>query len=96
MRNYTYKGIYNLAFGYVIRLSIDFYNNKDIGELVKSVEQASSITRLLELAILDMFPIGVDIIVAIWYVTHLFDLYITVITITIGITYIWTGLVFNA
>jgi ABC-type transport system involved in Fe-S cluster assembly fused permease/ATPase subunit len=76
-------------------LSLDFHSNKDSGEVLKSVEQANSLNSLLEMA-LDVAPILIDLIIALWYVTHLFDIYLAFIVVVLCVFYIWMGITMTA
>ncbi|KAF2194175.1 hypothetical protein K469DRAFT_689218 [Zopfia rhizophila CBS 207.26] len=91
VQNYSYKRITDLAFNHVMNLSMDFHVNKDSGEVIKSVDQAESLNGLIELVLFDVCPIIIDLFVAIWYVTHLFDAYMAFIVLTLGITYVSSG-----
>jgi ABC-type transport system involved in Fe-S cluster assembly fused permease/ATPase subunit len=91
VENYSYKKICDMAFGHVMALSLDFHSNKDSGEVLKSVEQANSLNSLLEMA-LDVAPILFDLVIALWYVTHLFDIYLAFIVIVLCVFYIWMGI----
>jgi hypothetical protein len=94
--NYTYQRISNLSFRHVMDLSMDFHSNKDSGEVIKSVDQAQSLTELLELIMFDVLPIFLDLVVAIWYVPTLFGPYMGFIVLVLGITYVWSGITLTA
>jgi ABC-type transport system involved in Fe-S cluster assembly fused permease/ATPase subunit len=88
--NYSYRSIANLAFNHVMKLSMDFHSNKDSGEVLKAVKQASALNTLME-EVLNVSPVFIDLIVALFYVTHLFDIYVAFIILTFTIVYIWLG-----
>jgi ABC-type transport system involved in Fe-S cluster assembly fused permease/ATPase subunit len=90
VENYSYAAICDMAFGHVMGLSMDFHSNKDSGEVVRSVAQANSLNELVEY-VLDTTPVFIDLIVAMWYVTHLFDIYLAFVVIMFGIIYVWSG-----
>lgn len=92
--NYSYKRICDLAFAHVMNLSMDFHSNKDSGEVLKSVEQAQSLNTLIETVLFEICPVLLDLIVAMWYVTHLFDIYMSFIILAMGMTYVWLGVTF--
>jgi ABC-type transport system involved in Fe-S cluster assembly fused permease/ATPase subunit len=92
--NYSYKRICDLAFSHVMNLSMDFHSNKDSGEVLKSVDQAQSLNTLIETVLFDICPVLLDLVVAMWYVTHLFDIYMSFIILAMGMTYIWLGVTF--
>ncbi|KAF1998574.1 hypothetical protein P154DRAFT_621694 [Amniculicola lignicola CBS 123094] len=82
-----------LAFTHVMALSMDFHTNKQSGEVIKAIDQATSLQSMVELIIFELSPILVDFAVAIWYITHLFDIYMAFIVIFMGASYIWWNLV---
>jgi ABC-type transport system involved in Fe-S cluster assembly fused permease/ATPase subunit len=83
------RALSGLAYEHLMTLSLDFQSSKDTGEVIKSVEQANSITKLLELVFLDLAPVVVDLIIAGWYVTKLFDITLAYIFFILGICYVW-------
>jgi ABC-type transport system involved in Fe-S cluster assembly fused permease/ATPase subunit len=87
--------IKTLAHTHLMRLSVDFHTGKDSGEVLKAIEQASSLNTLLDLILFDIAPILVDLVVAMYYVTHLFDAYMTIIILSIGMAYVWLGFIFT-
>lgn len=56
------------------------------------MEQASSLNSLVELVLFEIGPVIIDIFVAIWYVTHLFDGYMAFIILFMGLIYVWVGI----
>jgi ABC-type transport system involved in Fe-S cluster assembly fused permease/ATPase subunit len=91
IQNYSYAKICDVAFSHVMNLSMDFHSNKDSGEVLKSVQQANSLNELLEY-VLDTAPVFLDLIIAMWYVTHLFDIYLAFVVVMFGIVYVWSGI----
>ncbi|KAF2009603.1 hypothetical protein BU24DRAFT_428502 [Aaosphaeria arxii CBS 175.79] len=95
IRNRSYARITLMAYKHVMNLSTDFHTNKESGEVLKAVEQASSLNTIIELVLFEIFPILVDMVVAMWYVTHLFDTYMAFIILFMGGTYVWFGIYFT-
>ncbi|KAH7109254.1 hypothetical protein B0J11DRAFT_237014 [Dendryphion nanum] len=95
IRNRSYVRITLMAYKHVMTLSTDFHTNKESGEVLKAVEQASSLNNIIELVLFDISPILIDVIIAAWYVTHLFDAYMAFIILFMGVAYIWLGLYFT-
>jgi ABC-type transport system involved in Fe-S cluster assembly fused permease/ATPase subunit len=77
-----------LAFKHVMGLSMDFHSDKDTGEVLKSVQQAGALTDLLETIGFDSFPILIDMFVALFYITHLFDVYVAFVVLVVGVLYV--------
>lgn len=78
---------------------MDFHANADSGELMKATEQANSLTNLLQLLLFDFAPIIIDLIVAVSYVTSLFDAYFAGIMVAMATIYgliTWKGSVWEA
>jgi ABC-type transport system involved in Fe-S cluster assembly fused permease/ATPase subunit len=84
-----------MAYEHVMNLSMDFHTNKSSGEVLKAVEQASSLNTIIELVLFDMSPIIIDMFVAMWYVTHLFNSYMAFIILFMGAIYVWFGIYFT-
>ncbi|KAE8831440.1 hypothetical protein HRS9122_09030 [Pyrenophora teres f. teres] len=89
--NSAYRRITLLAYEHVLGLSMDFHTSKDSGEVLKAVEQASSLNSLIEMVLFDVAPILLDLVVAMYYVTHLFDAYMAFIILFMGAAYISIG-----
>lgn len=93
--NSAYRRITLLAYKHVLGLSMDFHTSKDSGEVLKAVEQASSLNSLIEMVMFDICPILLDLFVAMYYVTHLFDAYMAFIILFMGAAYITIGWYFT-
>ncbi|KAH8723005.1 hypothetical protein GQ44DRAFT_711194 [Phaeosphaeriaceae sp. PMI808] len=93
--NSAYRRITLLAYEHVLGLSMDFHTSKDSGEVLKAVEQASSLDSLIEMALFDIAPIFLDLVVAMYYVTALFDAYMAFIILFMGAAYVYVGVVFT-
>jgi len=94
--NSAYRRITLLAYEHVLGLSMDFHTSKDSGEVLKAVEQASSLNSLIEMVLFDIAPILLDLVVAMYYVTTLFDAYMAFIILFMGATYISVGWYFTS
>jgi ABC-type transport system involved in Fe-S cluster assembly fused permease/ATPase subunit len=84
-----------LAYKHVLGLSMDFHTSKDSGEVLKAIKQASSLNALVEMVLFDIAPILLDLVVAMYYVTHLFDAYMAFIILFMGAAHITIGLYFT-
>jgi ABC-type transport system involved in Fe-S cluster assembly fused permease/ATPase subunit len=93
--NSAFERITILAYKHLMGLSMDFHTSKDSGEVLKAVEQASSLNSLIEMVLFEVFPIFIDLFVAMYYVTHLFDAYMAFIILFMGMAYVWLGFVFT-
>jgi ABC-type transport system involved in Fe-S cluster assembly fused permease/ATPase subunit len=80
-----------MAYKHVMNLSMDFHTNKSTGEILKAVDQADSLHTLIDTALFHILPIIMDLVISIWYVTHLFSTYMAYIVITMAAVYVWTG-----
>ena len=87
----AYQRVADLAFSHVLALSMDFHSNKDSGEVLKSVDQAESLNMFVEVVLFTIGPIILDLMLAVWYVTHLFGGYMTFLVLAIGIGYVGSG-----
>ncbi|KAF2124031.1 ATP-binding cassette-type vacuolar membrane transporter-like protein Hmt1 [Dothidotthia symphoricarpi CBS 119687] len=93
--NSAYQRVTLMAYEHVLGLSMDFHTSKDSGEVLKAVEQASSLNTLVELVLFDLSPILLDLVIAMYYVTHLFDSYMAFIILFMGAAYVSIGWYFT-
>ncbi|KAJ5042642.1 hypothetical protein J3E74DRAFT_448405 [Bipolaris maydis] len=93
--NSAYRRVTLLAYKHVLGLSMNFHTSKDSGEVLKAVEQASSLNILIQTVLFDVVPILLDLFVAMYYVTHLFDAYMVFIVLFMGEAYIAIGFYFT-
>ncbi|KAF2499986.1 hypothetical protein BU16DRAFT_522847 [Lophium mytilinum] len=84
---WSFLRLTKVAFAHVMGLSMEFHDNKDSGELIKSVDQASCLNSLVELLLFQTGPVVIDLWVAMIYVTYLFDIYFAFILVAIGVVY---------
>ena len=97
--NWSTKQMTNLIFGHIMGLSMHFHSNADSAELMKATEQASSLTKLVRLLLFEFLPIILDLVVAVVYVTNLFDIYFAIIMVVMacGVGLLsWRGSVWEA
>lgn len=95
IRNKSHARITLMAYKHVMNLSMDFHTNKSTGEVLKAVEQASSLNVIIETLLFQVMPIVLDLGIAIWYVTHLFDTYMAFIVLFMAGVYVWFGIYFT-
>lgn len=84
----SYKKVVELAMGHVIKLSFEFHSSKNTGEILKAIDQAGSLNKLVELVIFQIFPVVLDLIIAMVYVNHLIGMYLTLCIVGITATYV--------
>lgn len=82
--------IHLAAFDKVMSLSMSFHDSKESGEIIKAIEQAGSLSSLFRLLIADILPGTLDIVIAMWYIYHLLDIYATHIVIAVVIAFVFT------
>ncbi|KAF2191266.1 ATP-binding cassette-type vacuolar membrane transporter-like protein Hmt1 [Zopfia rhizophila CBS 207.26] len=95
VRTYADGRIKELAFSHVMSLSADFHSNKNSGEVIKAVEQAGSLSNLIQFLLFHIIPMLIDMVVAVWYAADLFDIYMAFIILAMGEVYIWQGFFFT-
>ena len=89
---YSSVRISELAFKHVMGLSMDFHSNKDSGEVLRSMQQGQSLTDLIDLAFFEIGPVFFDLIIAMGYVTYLFNAYAAFILVVAGVVYTYMGI----
>ncbi|KAK0860888.1 hypothetical protein LTR87_017168 [Friedmanniomyces endolithicus] len=91
VQQFSYKSIGSSAFGHIMTLSMDFHNEKNSGELIRAVEQGQHLQGLLEFFLFEVGPMFTDLIIGFIYVYTLFDVYMTLILMGVGLAYIYIG-----
>ncbi|KAK3067850.1 hypothetical protein LTR53_015014, partial [Teratosphaeriaceae sp. CCFEE 6253] len=91
VQQFSYKSIGSSAFRHIMTLSMDFHNEKNSGELIRAVEQGQHLQGLLEFFLFEVGPMFTDLFVGFFYVYTLFDVYMTLILVVVGLTYSWVG-----
>ncbi|EME41863.1 hypothetical protein DOTSEDRAFT_74052 [Dothistroma septosporum NZE10] len=91
VNQYGYRMIATTAFNHIMDLDMHFHNEKNSGELIRVIDQGTTLQDLLSYMLFDIGPMFFDLAVAFVYVSILFDVYMSVIMFTIGISYIWIG-----
>jgi ABC-type transport system involved in Fe-S cluster assembly fused permease/ATPase subunit len=87
----TTQRITLLACKHIYSLSMDFHTSKDSGEVIKAVEQASSLNKLVDMILFRICPTLIDVVVALYYVTQMFDAYMSFIVLFMGFAYVRIG-----
>src|SRR5262249_11557874 len=77
------------AFKHVMGLSMEFHSNKDTGEILRSMQQAQSLTDLIDLAIFSIAPVCFDLVIAIGFITYLFNAYTAFILVIACVVYVY-------
>ncbi|THY35405.1 hypothetical protein D6D01_01368 [Aureobasidium pullulans] len=91
IEQHAYRKIGTTAFGHIMNLSMEFHSNKHSGELMAAIGQGQHLYRLCDFIFLDVGPMIFDLIIALIYVTLLFDASITLIMILVGVGYTCIG-----
>lgn len=91
IQQYGYKAIATISFSHVMTLSMDFHNEKNSGELMRAIEQGTNLQDLVQFMFFETMPMFFDLIAAIIYVSYLFDIYMAMILIAVGVSFVWIG-----
>ncbi|KAI5360861.1 putative Type 1 protein exporter [Septoria linicola] len=91
VQQYGFKALSTTAFRHIMGLSMDFHNEKNSGELIRAIEQGTNLQDLIDFFLFEVIPMFFDLILAFWFVTHLFDIYMGLILVAIGFLYLWVG-----
>ena len=87
----SYRAISTMAFSHVMNLSMSFHHSKDSGEIYRAINDAYSLNDLLDV-LFDTAPVLVDFVVAFWYISYLFDVYVAFTVVVVLVLYVGTGL----
>ncbi|OLN96122.1 Heavy metal tolerance protein 1 [Colletotrichum chlorophyti] len=77
IKQYSYRQVVNAAFNHLMNLPMEFHAERDSAEVMKAIEQGESVTNLLELAIIDILPTFVDLLIAFWILYWKFNAYVS-------------------
>ncbi|KAH9825562.1 ABC transporter transmembrane region [Teratosphaeria destructans] len=91
VQQFAFKSIGTTAFRHIMSLSMDFHSEKNSGELIRAIEQGQNLQGLLEFMCFEVGPMFLDLIIAFVYVYTLFDLYMSMILLFVGLAYVWIG-----
>lgn len=91
VQQFAFRSIGEGSFMHIMSLSMDFHNNKNSGELIRAIEQGQNLQGLLEFMCFQVGPMFSDLIIAFFYVYTLFDIYMSIILVAIGLSYVWIG-----
>ncbi|KYG42810.1 hypothetical protein M433DRAFT_73019 [Acidomyces richmondensis BFW] len=93
VQQFAFRRIGNGTFKHIVSLSMEFHANKNSGELIRIIEQGQNLQNLLEFMFLEVGPMFIDLFVALVYMFTLFDIYMSVLLATVGLSYVWMGAV---
>ena len=77
------------SFDHVMELSCDFHDGKRSGEIIAAMDQGGSLTQLLEIALYQVGPMLLDVVLAWFYFYFLLDEYLVLIGMTVSVAYAW-------
>jgi ABC-type multidrug transport system fused ATPase/permease subunit len=64
IQQFAQRKITNAAFNHVMTLSMDFHSDRDSAEVMKAIEQGTSLNSILEIVAIELFPMTFDIVFA--------------------------------
>ena len=91
LQQFAFKALSSAAFEHIMHLDMVFHNAKNSGELIRAIEQGQNLQGLLEFACFEVGPMFIDLIIAFVYVYLLFDVYMALILLTVGVLYVYIG-----
>ncbi|OCK74891.1 P-loop containing nucleoside triphosphate hydrolase protein [Lepidopterella palustris CBS 459.81] len=96
VRQHLNLKIKEAAFGHVLRLSMDFHNDKSSGDIIEVINLGTGVTQILDLAAFRMIPLTMDLIMLVAYLSHTIDVSIGLLAMAIVVIYIWIVLFANS
>ena len=88
VEQFARKRISSTAFAHVMNLDMAFHSNKNSGELIRAIDQGQALQGFLEFVAFEVFPMFIDLFVAFWYVSTLFDVTMSYILVVVGVAYV--------
>jgi ABC-type transport system involved in Fe-S cluster assembly fused permease/ATPase subunit len=89
---YSSNRIKGAAYEHVMGLTTDFHNSKDSGELMKAIDQAGDLTKLLEVTVFITGPMVLDLLIGVVYFSYTLDVYIGLDITIVVVLYIFITL----
>ena len=93
---YAEMRISTAAYNQIMELSSDFHDNKQSGELYRTISQGSSISSLLDTVCWRFGPMLLDLAVGYGYLYHLFGPYMALLAAATTIAYLSSALQLNS
>lgn len=93
IKQFSYRQITMAAFQHVMHLSMDFHSDRDSAEVMKAIEQGESLNDLLDVALLEIAPTLVDLLIAYIYLWQVFDIYTCLLMVVASVLYITTDII---
>jgi ABC-type transport system involved in Fe-S cluster assembly fused permease/ATPase subunit len=90
IRQFSYSQITSAALGRVLDLSMDFHIENDSAEIMKAIDQGGTLNSLLEVAILDIVPTVIDLLLACGVFYLKFNIYASLLVVLISTAYVST------
>lgn len=87
---WSWRKLQLTAFSHITGLSFEFHENQRTEEIQASLDQAVSLSRFADELIDNILPLLIDVLVAFWYLTYVFDVYLSLILTG---TYVFYGIV---
>lgn len=91
VEQFARKQISSTAFAHVMNLDMAFHSNKNSGELIRAIDQGHALQGFLEFVCFEVLPMFIDLFVAFWYVSTLFDITMSYILGIVAVAYIYVG-----
>jgi hypothetical protein len=86
---YSYQELSTAAFEHVHGLSLDFHLGKKTGEVLSALSKGNSINTFLEQVTFQVFPMLIDLAVAIGYFLIVFDAYYALVVSIVTFAYLY-------
>ncbi|KAF2727691.1 P-loop containing nucleoside triphosphate hydrolase protein, partial [Polyplosphaeria fusca] len=84
---WAYKELLMASYSHIMGLSLDFHDNKESAEAYAAVDQSNRLNQLLDNLIMTAFPIVLDHVLILAYLSYLFDVYMGLILAVIFVAY---------
>ncbi|KAF2007087.1 hypothetical protein P154DRAFT_597572 [Amniculicola lignicola CBS 123094] len=84
---WSYGELSKKSFGSVMGLSLDFHENKDTGEVETAMRQGQTLNHFVDELVVQAIPLLLDVVIAFCYLSYVFDIYLGLIIIVIGVLY---------
>jgi len=90
-QQYALKKTGTTVFNHVMSLSMDFHNEKNSGEVMAGISQGQQLYDIVGFLCFQMVPMLLDLVIAVVYVTYLFDSYMALIVLATFVVYTYVS-----
>lgn len=91
LEDFSYRKLSTTAFDHIMTLSCDFHDSKSSGRLWQTVYRGQSIKDVVNNICFNVFPLMVDLVIAVSVLYYIFDAYMALIVGAVSVTFVYVS-----